>query len=100
MSQVNAQFPAGVHYVPPAGDMFLWLTLPAGLSSLELFQAASELDVAFVPGLPFYLNGGGDNTLRLNFSNSDPDKITEGIKRLAAATAEMLQKEPRHVLVH
>lgn len=100
MSQIDSLFPAGVQYVPPQGGMFLWLTLPAGLSSLELFQAAAELNVAFVPGQPFYLNGGGDNTLRLNFSNSDPDIITEGIKRLAAAAAKILQKEPEHVLVH
>ncbi len=100
MSQIDSLFPAGVQYVPPQGGMFLWLTLPAGLSSLELFQAAAELNVAFVPGQPFYLNGGGDNTLRLNFSNSDPDIITEGIKRLAAAAAKMLQKEQEHVLVH
>jgi 2-aminoadipate transaminase len=36
-----------------------------------------------VPGKAFYVDVGGDNTLRLNFSNSDEEKIEEGIKRLA-----------------
>ncbi len=63
--------------------MFLWVTLPENLSSLDLFKLATEENIAFVPGRAFYVDGGGDNTLRLNFSNSDEEKIEEGIKRLA-----------------
>lgn len=63
--------------------MFLWVTLPEKVSSSHLFKLAAEENVAFVPGRPFYVDGGGDNTMRLNFSNSDEEKIEEGIKRLA-----------------
>ena len=41
--------------------------------------------VAFVPGASFHPNGGGANTLRLNFSNAAPDRIHEGIARLGRA---------------
>lgn len=58
--------------------------------SFDLFEYASKLKVAFVPGRAFYVDGGGENTLRLNFSNTDETRIAEGIKRLAQATKELL----------
>lgn len=76
-------FSQDVGYTKPEGGMFLWLTLPKGMSSMELFNVALEKRVAFVPGIPFYVDGGGVNTLRLNYTNSDEDKITEGMKKLA-----------------
>ena len=63
--------------------MFLWVTLPEGMSSLDLFNRAIKEKVAFVPGQAFYTDGGGSNTMRLNFSNSDNERIFEGITRLA-----------------
>jgi DNA-binding transcriptional MocR family regulator len=38
-----------------------------------------------VPGQPFYADGGGGNTLRLNFSKTDEAKIEAGMARLARA---------------
>lgn len=70
--------------------MFLWATLPEGLSSLELFDLASKDNVAFVPGDPFYVNEKGTNTLRLNYTNSDEATIEEGIKRLSKAIKELM----------
>ena len=75
-------FPAGVEYTNPEGGMFLWVTLPTGMSSLALFEAAIKQKVAFVPGVPFYVDRKDTNTLRLNFSCSDEASIAEGIKRL------------------
>jgi 2-aminoadipate transaminase len=76
-------FPPGVTWTHPAGGMFLWITLPAGLDAAELLRDAVAHNVAFVPGAPFHARGGGENTLRLNFSHSTPDRIREGIARLA-----------------
>lgn len=42
-----------------------------------------------VPGNAFYVDGSGDNTLRLNFSNADEVMIEEGIKRLGKVLARM-----------
>ena len=75
-------FPPNVSYTKPDGGMFLWVTLPQGSSALELFPKALEKNVAFVPGDPFYTAKTNVNTLRLNFTNSTPEAITEGIKRL------------------
>jgi 2-aminoadipate transaminase len=83
VSMIEEHFPQEIKCTKPEGGMFLWVTLPENLSSLKLFKLATEENVAFVPGRAFYVDGGGENTLRLNFSNSDEEKIEEGIKRLA-----------------
>ncbi len=92
IQSIQKYFPPRVKYTKPEGGMFLWVTLPDHLSSLELFDRAIEKKVAFVPGTPFYVNGGGANTLRLNFSNSDVAKIGRGMKILGAVIGEMMGK--------
>jgi len=82
-------FPPDVRYTNPAGGMFLWVTLPEGMSSMALFEAAIKKKVAFVPGTPFYVDRKDSNTLRLNFSCSDEPTIVEGIKRLGDSIKEL-----------
>lgn len=74
--------PKDVTWTKPQGGLFLWLTLPEGINTTELLQEAIKEKVAFVPGESFFPNGGGENTMRLNFSFSHPEKINEGIARL------------------
>jgi 2-aminoadipate transaminase len=64
--------------------MFLWLILPEPLDADRLFMRALEANVAYVVGSAFYPNGGGHNTLRLNFSFPSEEEIREGIGRLSA----------------
>ena len=71
--------------------MFLWVTLPAGIGSEEVFAKAIERKVAFVPGMPFYVDGT-DNAFRLNFSNSTPERIEEGIKRMGQCLKEVMDR--------
>jgi DNA-binding transcriptional MocR family regulator len=44
--------------------------------------------VAYVVGDAFFPDGSGHNTMRLNFSYSDDEMLTEGIRRLAEAIKE------------
>jgi len=74
--------PEGTTWTTPQGGLFLWLRLPEGCDTIELFPIAVEEKVAYVPGQPFYPNDGPKNTMRLNFSASNPDLIREGIRRL------------------
>jgi len=90
VSMIEEHLPEEINCTKPEGGMFLWVTLPDNLSSLHLLELAMEESVAFVPGRAFYVDGGGDNTLRLNFSNSDQEKIEEGIKRLAKVIKRVL----------
>ncbi len=75
--------PEGVQWTEPKGGLFLWVTLPKAVNTTEIFPKAVEAKVAFVPGASFHPLGGGENTMRLNFSNTKPELTVEGIKRLA-----------------
>ena len=81
---IESAFPPGVSWTRPRGGLFLWVTLPEGVSARDALVRALERNVAFVPGGSFFPNGGHENTLRLNFSNMPEARITEGIARLGA----------------
>jgi 2-aminoadipate transaminase len=83
LDTLSEYMPEGVSWTHPKGGLFLWVTLPDCLNSQDLFKDAVAEKVAFVPGDSFYAEGGGFNTMRLNFSNAIPEKINEGIFRLA-----------------
>ena len=88
LAALRRTFPDGVKWTEPEGGMFLWLELPETVSAKELLPKAIERGVAYVYGSPFFPNGGGDNTMRLNYSNASLDQIEEGIGRLAALLKE------------
>ena len=67
----------------PEGGMFLLVTFPPEFDTMKILPRALEKNVAYVPGEEFHMNGGGKNTMRLNFSNARPEQIEEGIRRLA-----------------
>ncbi len=75
--------PREVTWTEPEGGLFLFLTLPEQMDAQELFYKAIEKRVAFVVGNVFFCNGEGHNTMRLNFSFMNSEKIREGVKRLA-----------------
>ncbi|WP_018932086.1 PLP-dependent aminotransferase family protein [Gracilibacillus lacisalsi] len=71
----------GLEYIVPKGGMFFWVKLPKELNTTALLEEAVKEGVAFVPGAPFYVSDPEQNTLRLNFTNSEPALIEEGMKR-------------------
>jgi 2-aminoadipate transaminase len=83
-STIKDTFPETVACTKPRGGMFIWLTLPEGCSSMDVFTLALREKVAVLPGIPFYMDGGGTDTMRLNFSNATDGQIVDGITRLAA----------------
>ncbi|HPK81032.1 MAG TPA: PLP-dependent aminotransferase family protein, partial [Methanoculleus sp.] len=60
--------PPGTTHTTPEGGMFMMVTLPEGVSSMEVFREGVREGVAVLPGVPFYVGGGGEDTIRLNFS--------------------------------
>ncbi len=87
-------FPPEVTWTHPDGGLFLWVTLPEGMNCHDLFKVAVEENVAFVPGDCFYATGDaiGLRQFRLNFSNATPERIREGIRRLAVAVRKQMQQ--------
>jgi 2-aminoadipate transaminase len=93
IGSIRKYFPKNIEFTEPEGGMFLWVALPQGISSMELFDIAIKQNVAFVPGNPFYTDGKSSySTLRLNYSCADEKMIQEGIRRLGAAIKELVVK--------
>ena len=88
--------PPGVRWTKPAGGLFLWATLPEGFDTVKLLDDAIAEKVAFVPGAAFYPTGGGERTMRLNFSYAAPDVIDEGIQRLCRVIEKGAERLGRH----
>jgi 2-aminoadipate transaminase len=89
---LEEHMPEGIKWTKPKGGLFLWLTTPECLDCQDFFEDAVKEKVAFVPGTSFFAEGGGHNTMRLNFSNATPEKINEGIGRLAKVIKQHLSK--------
>jgi len=81
-------------WTKPEGGLFLWITVPEEINTLELFHMAIEEKVAFVPGDVFYPEGYRKyNAMRINFSYPTREQITEGIQRLSAVIEKYLAKK-------
>ena len=78
-------FPAqmGVSWTRPEGGLFLWVTLPEDINTMDLFYQAIKFKVAFVPGEVFYGENAAKNHMRINFSYPAKDQLKEGINRLS-----------------
>jgi 2-aminoadipate transaminase len=94
LAALEQHFPPGVTWTRPQGGLFLWAELPEAVDTVALLKQAIDNKVAFVPGSAFYPDGSGNNTMRLNFSNAQPDQIEQGIKRLGEVIAAALEHEP------
>jgi 2-aminoadipate transaminase len=81
----------GLSWAIPEGGMFLWIRLPEDIDADEMFKEAIERNVAYVIGSAFHPNGGGHNTLRLNFSYPSEEEIRKGIRRLAGLVVSRLE---------
>lgn len=90
LQAMERYFPPGVSWTRPDGGIFLWVTLPQSMDTMELFEKAIQAKVAFVPGSCYYALGGGDNSMRVNFSVCNEEKIEVGIQRLAKVITENL----------
>ena len=77
-----AEFPESVRYTKPQGGLFIWAELPPHMNAKALLSGAIEKKVAFVPGTHFCVDGGHENTIRLNFSNSTLEQIETGMNIL------------------
>lgn len=91
LDALTGEMPKGVSWTRPEGGLFVWLSLPAGMSAEALLEAAVAEGVAYVAGAPFYVDGGGENTMRLTFAREDAPAIQEGVRRLARVVRARLE---------
>jgi len=82
VSLLEKYMPEGVTWTYPEGGLFLFLTLPEGIDTIEMYDEALSKGVAYVAGSFFFLDGSHRNTMRLNFSFVAEEKMEPGMKLL------------------
>jgi 2-aminoadipate transaminase len=91
LAAMSRYMPQEATWTRPQGGLFILVTLPPGVDTNEVLADSLKQHVAFVPGSAFFPAGGGENTLRLNYSSAKPDRIEEGIKRLGSILKDYCQ---------
>lgn len=79
---IEKHFPENITFTRPEGGLFLWCELPEHMSASKLLPEAVKKKVTYVYGKPFFPDGIGDNTFRLNFSNAGIEQIEIAIENL------------------
>ena len=83
--------PGGTTWTHPRGGFYVWTTLPEGLDAKVMQPRAITARVAYVPGIGFYADGQGRRELRLSYCFPEPDRIREGVRRLAGVVEQELE---------
>jgi 2-aminoadipate transaminase len=71
----------------PDGGFYTWVRLPEGLDAKAMLPRAVTARVAYVPGTAFYFDDRGHDHMRLSFCYPTPERIREGVRRLAGVVA-------------
>lgn len=82
---LTRHFGGRAHWTDPDGGFFLWLTFEEPIDTQALFEIALIEGVAYIPGNAFSAQGRFPHALRLCFASSSPERIEEGVARLARA---------------
>ncbi|AXA37235.1 MAG: PLP-dependent aminotransferase family protein [Candidatus Hydrogenedentota bacterium] len=95
---LREEFPPEVQYIEPRGGLYVWVTLPEGVSSSpgsKFFDEAMAHEVLYVPGCFCYAQEPGrvkpDNQLRLCYAYIEEEPMVEGMHRLAEAARACLK---------
>ena len=92
VSLLEKYMPEGVTWTYPEGGLFLFLTLPEGVDTIDMYDEALSKGVAYVAGSFFFLDGSHRNTMRLNFSFIAEEKMEPGLKLLGEIIAGVIRK--------
>jgi 2-aminoadipate transaminase len=84
LESLDAQLSGSCYWTVPDGGFYVWLKLPEGVHSKAMLPRAVSSRVAYVPGTGFYADGGGADHLRLSYCFPEPERIREGVRRLAS----------------
>ncbi|GAA1906001.1 PLP-dependent aminotransferase family protein [Nocardioides lentus] len=83
--------PPGCSWNVPAGGFYVWLTVPPGIDTKAMLPRAVTARVAYVPGTAFFADGFGTTAMRLSFCYPTPERIREGVRRLAGVLEEEME---------
>jgi len=91
LDALDALMPPGCTWTKPEGGFYVWLTLPEGLDAKVMQPRGIAERVAYVPGIGFYADGAGEREMRLSYCYPTPERIREGVRRLAGVVEQELE---------
>ena len=83
LESLEEHFKSRATWTPADGGLFTFVTLNEDIDTSALVPEAVAGGVAYIPGVPFFVDGSGHNTMRLTFAKENDERIREGIARLA-----------------
>jgi 2-aminoadipate transaminase len=84
LSALEQYLPPGCSWTMPEGGFFVWATVPEGVDTKAMLPRAVTARVAYASGTGFYADGLGSRQMRLSFCYPTPERIKEGVRRLAS----------------
>ena len=97
---LRCEMPEGTRWTEPRGGMFVWVTLPEGVSAEALLAATLPRGVAFAPGRSFHPVDPPVNTLRLNFTLNEADAIRRGVRVIAEEIGKLMKADRKSAMVN
>jgi 2-aminoadipate transaminase len=91
LAALDQYLPPGCTWTRPDGGFFVWLTVPEGVDTKAMLPRAVTARVAYVSGTGFYADGLGSRQMRLSFCYPTPERIREGVRRLANVLADEIE---------
>lgn len=82
-----AEFLPDCEWTVPEGGFYTWVSLPKGLDAKAMLPRAVTARVAYVPGTAFFADGQGAGHARLSYCYPSPERIREGVRRLAGVVS-------------
>ncbi|ALG14425.1 PLP-dependent aminotransferase family protein [Kibdelosporangium phytohabitans] len=91
LTSLDQHMPAGCTWTKPDGGFFVWMTVPEGIDTKAMQPRAVTARVAYVPGIGFYADRFGSRQMRLSFCYPTPERIREGVRRLAVVLEQEME---------
>jgi 2-aminoadipate transaminase len=91
LESLGQLMPEGTTWTRPAGGFYVWVTLPGDLDAKVMLPRAVTERVAYVPGTAFYADAQGRSNLRLSYCFPTPERIREGVRRLAGVLEQEVE---------
>jgi DNA-binding transcriptional MocR family regulator len=91
LAAMEQHLPPGCVWTTPDGGFYFWLTVPEGVDTKAMLPRAVTARVAYASGTGFYADGFGSRQLRLSFCYPTPDRIREGVRRLANVLSDEME---------
>ncbi len=86
---VSKYFPAGTRITRPAGGFILWVELPEGCDSEELFRQALRNKISLGPGTLFSATDRYRNCIRMGCAEPWSPRVEQAIAKLG----ELIKKQ-------